>query len=990
MMSARYKSLTELVQSVSRGDIETTTPDSESRRYLQKENEERFSVRKLVHRFEASASEHFERTISGRFSSKVKKSKACKEAASKRSAHTNPPTEKCSSTTTWYLESDKITEDNDERNTISQLNMLDRNIDTEDDPFDRISLPDPSELCDSCNEFIYLRLTKAKAEHLNGYDSDFEEADCNSKHVEAINNILALRFPGNYIHYLIYGYYHPTHSEKHDILMYSENDDGFCELETSVFLDHDGATCSEPNGQYTKDYTITTSQQNIACGTNARLTYLIEELLDTERNYINTLEKGISTYIKNVFNKVPIPTDLVNMKYHLFGNIEYIHQFHKSIMLPKLVACGKDVGKIADVFIKYLENDSFYGYVLYSLYHPKSQRLCEQFARFFQDHQNNSGDKLGVKSFTLQPIQRLPRYLLLLNSLVKSLQSSELSSDDETAVQYQSVCKAEREMQIFINTMNDSMEVNEIEECEHTEDDEIEMGFGVPKPVTVLREQNSENQILFLYPKEDENSERSRPINLLHQGKFKKVFPVFLHDLRLRRQYAGKLFIFERCIFYTEQIKIKVLNYRGHFDHQEVTYDFSNQQILKITSEKDNHHAIDVKVDIQNPEVTKLAEIVELLRSIIAMRQKKEGFMIESTELTIIRNAISNRHSSSRSSISSLTSCYSYYNTCGPECIPEVSDYPQTSFAENDQSVDHILSFHHYYEKALKDNVDFYLCSLPNDVPQQLVELNEIILDMLKIQRNLNYRLFEDDHFQTAGSDLNNICDIFHDSLMQSEFEIYLRYVEKSKCAEAILMSFEQYFTGHPRAHDTICLSIDAFLFLPVEYVNRCYEFFDAVWKDVYGIREDVILRNTVLKYKINFVHNQLSLLRQRLNENYYIRQLIMDTEFLNEIELVQYSEIVKLEGSYANYRLFLMKTGLLCMKIKTEKSNKPENYSSVTFYCPYTKSTARNSLRSSTGWSVYLDGRKTILYFENKQKRYLLNARISFLFIASYLWRYH
>ncbi|XP_058457419.1 uncharacterized protein LOC131434589 [Malaya genurostris] len=959
-MSARYKSLTELLQSVSRENVETVTSESKPNRYLKKENEKRFSVRKLAQRFEASASEHFERTISGRFSSKGKKSKISKE---NEEADANPA-EKCSSSTTWYLESDKITKDSDEREIVLQSHRLELQLETEDDLFGRISLPDSADLCESYNEFIYLGLTKQNADYLNSYDSDFEETDSSDNHVETSNTLLALKYPGDYIHYLIFGYYQSLPTESYDISLHNENDDG--ELENYKE--------SERN-----DVISSTVLPTVIGEKNPKLTYLIEELLDTERNYINTLEKGISTYIKGVFYRVPIPTDLVNMKYHLFGNIEYIHQFHKSILLPKLVGCGKDVSKIADVFIKYLENDSFYGYVLYSLYHPKSQRLCEQFARFFEDHQNYSGDKLGVKSFILQPIQRLPRYLLLLNNLGKALRPNEPSSDDDCIViQYQRVRKAESELQNFINTMNDSMEVNEIEECENTEEDEIEMGFGVPKPITVLREQNSENQILFLYPKDHENPERSRPINLLHQGKFKKVFPVFLHDIRLGRQYPGKLFIFERSIIYTEQLKLHLLSYRGHFDQQEVSYDFSNQQILKIISEKDNRHTVNVKVDIQNPGATNLAVIVDLLQSMIVRHRKKEGFIIESTELTIIRNTMLNRFSSNRSSMSSLTSSCSYYNTYGPESIPEDSVYQQVECNENASSVEHILSFHHYYQKALKDNVEFYICCLPSDVRQQLTGLNEIILEMLKIQNCLNYRLFEDDHDEdlASRSEINILCDIFHDSLKQSDFEIFLRYVEKSKGAEAILMSFEQYFTGQPRENDTICLSIDAFLFLPVEYVNRCYEFFDAVWNDVNGIDEEVTLRNTVLHYKIKFIHSQLSLLRQRVNENYYIRQLIMDTEFLNEIGLVQYSETVKLEGSYSSYRLFLMKTGLLCMKIKAEKNNQPESYSSVTFYCPYTKTTARNSLRSSTRWSVYLDGRKTTLNFGNKQARHLVNSR--------------
>ncbi|KAL1403184.1 hypothetical protein pipiens_005774 [Culex pipiens pipiens] len=865
-----------------------------------------------------------------------------------------------------------------------------------DELLERISLPDSETICDCYNEFIYLCLTKSAADHLNSYDSDFEEDDDTDipAPAEASNTTVSLRLPGDYIHYMLHGHYlvrrlsaeQTTNLDKEVNCAGCSGGSSFDDND-SVFLDAEETLPTTTISFEETDKAVGTLEIDNDIGNGnedaeqvRKLAYLIDELVETERNYINTLERGITTYIKNVFQKTPIPSELINMKYHLFGNIEYIHLFHKSVLLPKMIACGKDSGRIADVFRKYLENDSFYGYVLYSLYHPKSQRLCEQFSRFFENHQNHSGDKLGVKSFILQPIQRLPRYNMMLNSIAKALRKSAQTSS--TSANLQSVEAAQRMMEAFINSMNESMAVNDIVECERAEDDEVEMGFGVPKPATVLKEQNSENQILFLYPRECENAERNKPINILHQGKFKKVFPLYINDLRLGRQYQGKLFIFERCVIFTEQTKQKPaeqskqkLRYRGHFDGQEVGYDFSNQQILRIVSEKDREHAIEVKIDIQNPNAANLAVVVELLRAIISKREKKEGFIIESTELTIIRNAMVNRNSSNRSSISSTASSFSFYNTCGPEIVEEspLSFYPKQDFNNNSSAIDTMINFHQYYEKALSDSLNFYMNSLPFEVREQLTELNEILNDMLKVQRGLNFRLFEDDLRQGAESDLKYLCVIFHDSLKQSEFEIFLKYVERSKAAEAILMSFEQYFSGQPKEDDAICLSIDAFLFLPIEYVNRCYEFFESVWRDVHGSTGTIQLRNTVLDYKINYVHDQLSLLRQRVNENYYIRQLIMDVDFLNEIELVQYSEIVRLEGSYANYRLFLMKTGLLCMKIKPDQQpDKPEAYSGVTFYCPYTKSTHRSSKRSEKRWIVYLDGKKTTLIFAGKQARHM------------------
>ncbi|XP_062563683.1 uncharacterized protein LOC134226734 [Armigeres subalbatus] len=949
-MSAGHRSASELFGYRRRNDASGAAYEEEKPKHFKRSGSEKhFSVRNLVHQFESRASNRFER-ISERFSSKRKKSDHINkdvDAGGSRLSNATPQREKSTSTTLWYLPSDKISDDNHEWEIKEHTDKL-------DEPIEEEPLPDVTEICDCWNEFIYLQLSKRNAEYLNSYDSDFEE-DCNETPIEASNTIISLKWPGDVVHYIVHGYYPKTDyvpPPEQDI----ETNDAFSESDESVFYE-------------AEDFAILPTPQ--VDGDHTKLYYPIEELLNTERNYINTLEKGVMTYIHNVFNACPIPVEMVNMRYHLFGNIEFILKFHKAILLPKLVACGQDVEKLSEVFCKYLDNDSFYGYVLYALYHRKSQELCEHLSKFFEDRQNQSGDKLGVKSFILAPVQRLPRYKLLLASIAKASRSSE---------SVHAAQQAEKKMESFITTMNDAMAVVEIIECEKTDDNEVELGFGVPKPATVLREQNSENQFLFLYPKDSDNVEKIKPINLLHQGKFKKMFPVFFNDLRQGRQYKGRLFIFERCVIYTE-MKSKNFSYRGHFSYHEVSYDFSNLQILRIISEKDEQHKIEVKINIECPSNANLVVIVELLRAIIAKRKKKESFVVESKELIMLRHSIMNRFNSCRSSLTSTSSNFSYFSSSGQSCPDDHTSIdcsvPLLNTDTDDVLFEQMVNYIQYYEKALKDNINFYINSLPDDVRKRLFDLREILEYMYRIQQDINDRLFEN-NVQTEPS-VSHFCDIFHDTLKQSEFDVYLRYVQHYKSAESVLMSFEQYFTGLPKQENAIYLSIDAFIQLPVEFINRCCILFEGIYNDTHS-SDDMKLRNTVLDYKISYVHDQLQLLRQRVNENYYIRQLIMDIDFLQEIELVQYSEIIKLEGSFANYRLFLMKTGLLCMKIRQEKNDTPETYSSVTLYYPYTKTTARNSHRSGKRWSAYLDGRKTTLMFQSKLKRHAFNERYTVL----------
>lgn len=59
-------------------------------------------------------------------------------------------------------------------------------------------------------------------------------------------------------------------------------------------------------------------------------------------------------------------------------------------------------------------------------------------------------------------------------------------------------------------------------------------------------------------------------IDVLCQGKFRKVNEFDMFDLEARRTFRGKVFLFENCIVYTEALSREFMNYRGHFDMNSV------------------------------------------------------------------------------------------------------------------------------------------------------------------------------------------------------------------------------------------------------------------------------------------------------------------------------------------------------------------------------------------------------------------------------------
>uniref|UniRef100_A0A182IMV3 Uncharacterized protein n=1 Tax=Anopheles atroparvus TaxID=41427 RepID=A0A182IMV3_ANOAO len=1038
-MSARYRTISGLLgfvdpiggDTASRLEIEVLPEPAEagpSRKTRKRDSLRKISVRTLVNKIETRATESLERNFGGRFSGRLRRGRREEDdTASPAAVREEQPkiphdTSGAEKQRTWYMvhlspgskppphgstddlqhddqlaviEDDKISADGAE---FSQQRASDEqiqqsggmkptntpSIDREDSgrDFERDSLPDVDDICDTWNEFIYLRLSKENAKHLNSYSPDFESTpfDEDYQPAEASNTIISLRFTPYELHRIIYG--HPIGVGEDATSSSDESDDDcvFLDAPDRVEVPDSGSTSavapyeSPDEGVAFRDSPVASPEPHHQSDIDIKISFLIDELLETERNYINTLEKGIETYVDGVFNE-RTPPELCGKKYHLFGNLEYIYRFHQNAFLPKLLTAGNDVERIADAFVQFLENDSFYGYILYSMYHPKSQRLCEQHIEFFRDHQQRYGDKLGVKSLILQPIQRLPRYQMLLTSIFKQLVKKPGAISRNT--QLHKVCVAEKRLQTMIGIMNESVTINDILQCEKAEDDEVELGFGVPKPAIVLKNQNHDNQVLFLYPKDNENVDRNKPINILHQGKFRSVFPVFINDVKLKRQYQGHLFVFERCVIYAEQLDTKCLTYRGHYTHQEIEFDFSNRQILKLSSRRHERLEIEVKINIQCPGKTHLPDIMLAIKTIIDRRDQRESFIIDGGDvLTGLSESFACRNGSIRSSFSSTISESSFYSvfshppsSAPPEDDPSSVSNRTHSVVSECNSIDTMLHFQQQFERVLEDCTNLYIRSLPEDVARQLDEMVEILEEMLRTQHAMNKRLFEDDYHRLSfDSDVSYFCSVFRDCFRRSEFDVFLRYVEHTKTVESILMSFEQYFNGQTKPPGTAALSIDAFLYLPVKYINRCCQFFGVLWAQKEDNRLDCASLTSI---DLRYVHEQMSLVQRRVNENYQIRQLIMDVEFLNEIGLVKHSEIVKLEGSYALFRLLLTKTGLLCMKICADK-HRIETYNSVTFYCPYTKISARSSKRRGTFWYVYLNSSKTTLIFPSRQLRHL------------------
>ncbi|XP_034105491.1 triple functional domain protein isoform X2 [Drosophila albomicans] len=248
---------------------------------------------------------------------------------------------------------------------------------------------------------------------------------------------------------------------------------------------------------------------------------ILEELIHTEEAYVNNLFTGLENY-GNIFQRKDLPLGLRGKKYDLFGNIEQIYEFHRDEFLPMLQRNRRDLKRLFDEFLVFLDQDCFYGYVIFTMNKQKSLKLCDLYKNYFTSIRLERDDKLGINSFLVQPIQRMARYPLLLTQFITTFFKNR---DIVMKPLIESCCRLEKRLRTLLTTTNESEIINDIVDCHE--------------------------------------------FNVYYQGKFRKVSEFQVMDQKLKRNYRAKVFIFDKCIIYTE-IKGKHLVFHGRYPCEHV------------------------------------------------------------------------------------------------------------------------------------------------------------------------------------------------------------------------------------------------------------------------------------------------------------------------------------------------------------------------------------------------------------------------------------
>lgn len=153
-----------------------------------------------------------------------------------------------------------------------------------------------------------------------------------------------------------------------------------------------------------------------------------DELLETERTYVVQLEKLIVNFQKE-FKDRPEYNVTSDQQLQLFSNLGQIFELHKIKVLPPLENVEQNWSEetlIGKVFCDLMNR--FNCYVLYLTNHDRAVKLYKElkaknkaFKKYMEAIEfSKMLDGLSFESLLIVPVQRLPRYSLLLKDILKA------------------------------------------------------------------------------------------------------------------------------------------------------------------------------------------------------------------------------------------------------------------------------------------------------------------------------------------------------------------------------------------------------------------------------------------------------------------------------------------------------------------------------------------------------------------------------------------
>ncbi|CAJ0582541.1 unnamed protein product, partial [Mesorhabditis spiculigera] len=175
----------------------------------------------------------------------------------------------------------------------------------------------------------------------------------------------------------------------------------------------------------------------LANGNLTRLQMISSELIDTERAYVNDLWQVIQGYLNYLVDARVALELTVEEVSHTFGCIEKIFQLNRRLYVYldeaeldhlKIASCFIDFSGCFDDYVTYCTN---YQTMLATLTSITSRSVVSE---ALQRRQQQLGHSLPLSSYLLKPVQRILKYHLFMEHILKELTTSNHPSEDARLV----------------------------------------------------------------------------------------------------------------------------------------------------------------------------------------------------------------------------------------------------------------------------------------------------------------------------------------------------------------------------------------------------------------------------------------------------------------------------------------------------------------------------------------------------------------------------
>ncbi|XP_058831090.1 uncharacterized protein LOC131689802 [Topomyia yanbarensis] len=645
----------------------------------------------------------------------------------------------------------------------------------------------------------------------------------------------------------------------------------------------------------------------------------VEEFLQNERKYVDRLQHYISSLIPIMYQH-NLPTGLRFQKNNIFANIESIHAMHRDEFLPALEQCKNNAEKIMHTVVEFIENDKFYCYVLYALNKHKSGRICDANSDYLQ---NVCYD---LDKFLLEPVQRLPRYKLLLKEILK--ESVKCSAKDSIGRETVVLCRTETILSRLIELVDAAVSLSDILPY-------MESPLQSTKLQT-LSYQEDLPLALILRPELQKSAIQKDPINLLYQGRLRSFIDLEIYDYHERRKYLSKIFFFEKLLLYTEIQKGK-LEYRGHYFDSEVNYyEESRSKLLLFCKRRGNQ---DILVHSNHASgLVYLIGYVDKMRESFVHNQAKEFFSDKKQKRSIGVNDFIDTGQSSN-----------------------IEQESQWNF---DEHLFALVRCQQHFCHVLHANYNFYLASQSHD--DRTAKFQEHFRKMYDLH---NSRILSD---LSKLINLLEMCELFL-SYLKNELlpSIYYDYLKEFKRAISVINIYRTPATFNNK----VAPKPEDFAFLCIDHLEEYCRFFEKASSRMSEDSSTNIPIDMELFRQLAITQAELNKFVHNVRQNYKLYHL---DDRAVDCGLVKYSEVITLQvdGEDLRCRLFINERAVVCVSIQVirEHDKSVEIYVKIVFIDKFcgrgTPMRMRRSRKTDMRLNFVIDSVTYKVFFNSRQDR--------------------